>query len=173
MRKAVLGHYWLVTFDLATLQYVLFGNTFTLSTSAPCTQVASQQLAIHMKCLLPAVCRALPITEKPDSVRINPFQNTCCLAWQCNIWAKGACGCECAGIVGFDTDMGATKAVQQDVSTSSSIATVRAGMQEVERRWCQPFRHNLWKYLLPVCNTPCIPYCNSTRSSEPERFLAA
>ena len=55
--------------------------------------------------------------------------------------------------MGFDTDMGATKMGQQGDATSGTIATVRAGMQEIEHRWVQPFRHNLWKYLLPVRTT--------------------
>ena len=66
------------------------------------------------------------------------------------------CGCaEAAGIVGFDTDMGATKLGKQGDATSGTIATVRVGMQEIEQRWSQPFRHSLWKYLLPVCIIPC------------------
>ena len=69
---------------------------------------------------------------------------------------------EAAGIVGFDTDMGATKVDQHGDATSGTIATVRAGMQEIEQRWAQPFRHTLWKYLLPVCITP---YTSMTASS--------
>ncbi|KAL0037109.1 hypothetical protein WJX79_000879 [Trebouxia sp. C0005] len=53
------------------------------------------------------------------------------------------------GIVGFDTDMGATKESGHDAS-SGTIATVRAGMQEIEQRWGQPYRAELWKYLLPA-----------------------
>lgn len=56
-----------------------------------------------------------------------------------------------AGIVGFNTDMGATKSSEQgDDASSGVIATVRTGMKEVEMRFVQPFRHNLGKYLLPV-----------------------
>ena len=51
--------------------------------------------------------------------------------------------------------MGATKVGQQGDATSGIIATVRAGMQEIEQRWVQPFRQNLWKYVLPVRTTPC------------------
>ena len=57
--------------------------------------------------------------------------------------------CVHAGIVGFGTDMGATKESGHDAS-SGTIATVRAGMQEIEQRWGQPYRAELWKYLLPV-----------------------
>lgn len=56
-----------------------------------------------------------------------------------------------AGIVGFDTDIGATKETGHHAS-SGTIATVRAGMQEIEQRWGQPYRAELWKYLLPVRN---------------------
>ena len=74
---------------------------------------------------------------------------------------------ESAGIVGFDTDMGATKLSQHADDTSSTIATVRAGMQEIEQRWGQPFRHSLWKYLLPVSNmlnlcSSGISWCSSS-----------
>lgn len=51
------------------------------------------------------------------------------------------------------TDMGATKVGEEGAVTSGTIATVRAGMHEIEQRWGQPFRHTLWKYLLPVCIT--------------------
>ena len=64
--------------------------------------------------------------------------------------------CASAGIVGFDTDMGATRNTQQADDTSGTIATVRAGMQEIEARWGQPFRHIVWKYLLPVYTTSCL-----------------
>ena len=46
--------------------------------------------------------------------------------------------------------MGATKVGEEGAATSGTIATVRAGMHEIEQRWGQPFRHSLWKYLLPV-----------------------
>ena len=64
-----------------------------------------------------------------------------------------------AGIVGFDTDMGATKESEHNAS-SGTIATVRAGMQEIERRWGQPYRSTLWKHILPVSSHttshPCV-----------------
>lgn len=61
----------------------------------------------------------------------------------------GHTSCAHTGIVGFDTDMGATKESEHDAS-SGTIATVRAGMQEIEQRWGQPYRADLWKYILPV-----------------------
>ena len=70
--------------------------------------------------------------------------------------AECECGSETAGIVGFNTDMGATKVGQQGDATSGTIATVRAGMQEIEQRWAQPFRHSLLKYLLPVRMHPAL-----------------
>ena len=57
-----------------------------------------------------------------------------------------------AGLVGFNTDMGATKGSMHSES-SSIIATVRTGMQEIEERWGQPYRAQLWKYIFPVSIT--------------------
>jgi len=73
-------------------------------------------------------------------VYVNP-----CSAYAC----QQTLYCVHAGIVGFDTDMGATKETGHHAS-SGTIATVRAGMQEIEQRWGQPYRAELWKYLLPV-----------------------
>jgi len=73
-------------------------------------------------------------------VYVNP-----CSAYAC----QQTFHCVHAGIVGFDTDMGATKETGHHAS-SGTIATVRAGMQEIEQRWGQPYRAELWKYLLPV-----------------------
>lgn len=54
------------------------------------------------------------------------------------------------GLVGFDTDMGATQLSEQGEGASSGvIATVRAGMKEIEMRFVQPFRHNVWRHIFP------------------------
>lgn len=107
-----------------------------------------QQFAAAAKHLLEL---AVLITT-PDTVcQLNFVHLLQCIVYvkTCNASACQQSYCVHAGIVGFDTDMGATKESGPDAS-SGTIATVRAGMQEIEQRWGQPYRAELWKYLLPV-----------------------
>ena len=55
--------------------------------------------------------------------------------------------------------MGATMECGHDES-SGYVAKVRAGMEEIERRWGQPYRGDLWKYILPVSSIYTAETCS-------------